>query len=60
MDSIVTQIRALAQSADETGRLEIQKALRDIQLEIQNPKDIIMEIGNSVSWYADKICFLLC
>lgn len=60
MDSIVTQIRALAQSTDETGRLEIQKVLRDIQLEIQNPKDIIMEIGNSVSWHADKICFLLC
>lgn len=49
MDSIATQIRALAQTADEAGRLEIQKALRDIQLDIQNPKDVIMEIGNSVS-----------
>lgn len=49
MDSIATQIRSLAQTADEAGRLEIQRSLREIQLEMQNPTDVIMEIGNFVS-----------
>lgn len=48
MDSIVTQIRTLAETTDEIGRLEIHKALRDIQLEIQSPKDVLMELVNSV------------
>lgn len=49
MDSIATQIRALAQTADEAGRLEIQRTLRELQLEMQNPTDVIMEFGNFVS-----------
>lgn len=49
MDSIIAQIRTLAETASEVGRLEIQKALWDIQLEIQSPKDVFMELANSVS-----------
>lgn len=48
MDSIVAQIRILAETTDEVGRLEIHKALRDIQLEIQSPKDVLMELANTV------------
>lgn len=48
MNSIVAQIRTLAENTDEVGRLEIRKALRGIQLEIQTPKDVLMELANSV------------
>ncbi|GAD98551.1 hypothetical protein PVAR5_7246 [Paecilomyces variotii No. 5] len=47
MESIVSQIRTMAKNADDVGLLEIQKALRDIQTEIRNPKDILMEFANS-------------
>lgn len=48
MDAIVTQIRDLAQSADEATRLDIQKALRQVQLDLQGPKEVLMELANSV------------
>ncbi|KAJ5175128.1 S-adenosyl-L-methionine-dependent methyltransferase [Penicillium canariense] len=47
MDSIVAQIHALAETSDEVGRLEIQKGLRDVQMEIQSPKDLLMSLANS-------------
>ncbi|KAJ9325574.1 hypothetical protein DTO027B5_6314 [Paecilomyces variotii] len=47
MDSIVSQIRTMAKDADEVGLLQIQKALRDIQTEIQSPKDILIEFANA-------------
>ncbi|KAJ5646522.1 S-adenosyl-L-methionine-dependent methyltransferase [Penicillium lividum] len=47
MDAIIAQIRTLVQSADDTGRLRIEKALRDLQMEVQSPQDILMEFGNS-------------
>lgn len=48
MDTIVTQIHALAKAADEAGRLNIIKALRQVQVELQSPKDSLMEIAGSV------------
>ncbi|KAJ5650816.1 uncharacterized protein N7484_004539 [Penicillium longicatenatum] len=47
MDAVISQIHTLAQSADDAGRLDIQKALRDIQMDIQSPQDTLMEFGNS-------------
>ncbi|CAG8050321.1 unnamed protein product [Penicillium salamii] len=47
MDTIVTQIHALAKAADEAGRLNIIKALRQVQVELQSPKDSLMEIAGS-------------
>ena len=49
MDSIIAQIQALAQSTDDAGRLNIEKALRKAQIEIKSPADLVMEFGNSVS-----------
>lgn len=51
MDAIVTQIRVLAQSADEATRLDIQKALRQVQLDLQDPKEVLMHLANSV-WFS--------
>lgn len=48
MDAVISQIHTLAQSADDAGRLEIQRALRDVQIEIQSPQDTLMGFGNSV------------
>ncbi|CAI7564758.1 unnamed protein product [Penicillium pancosmium] len=47
MDAIVTQIRDLAQSADEATRLDIRKALRKVQLDLQGPKEVLMDLANS-------------
>lgn len=48
MDPIVAQVRALAEAADEEGRLNIIKTLRQVQAELQSPKDSLMEIAGSV------------
>ncbi|KAJ5914786.1 S-adenosyl-L-methionine-dependent methyltransferase [Penicillium tannophilum] len=47
MDAVISQIHTLVQSADDAGRLEIQRALRDVQIEIQSPQDTLMGFGNS-------------
>lgn len=49
MDSIINQIQALAHTSDEVGRLEIQRALREVQMEMQTSKDLIYNLANSVS-----------
>jgi demethylsterigmatocystin 6-O-methyltransferase len=51
MDSIVAQIKALADSSDEAGRLEIIKTIRQVKNELQTPKDILME-------HAGLVCHL--
>jgi demethylsterigmatocystin 6-O-methyltransferase len=48
MDSIVAQIHALAESADEVGRLDIQVALRKYLSDLQSPKDVVIDLTNSV------------
>lgn len=48
MDSIVAQIHALAKSADEGDRLKIQIALRKALSELQSPKDVVIDLTNSV------------
>ncbi|KAJ5090818.1 hypothetical protein N7532_009502 [Penicillium argentinense] len=47
MDSIVSQIHSLAQSTGEAGRLEIQRALRQTQVELQSPIEVLFELVNS-------------
>ncbi|KAJ5094248.1 hypothetical protein N7456_010109 [Penicillium angulare] len=47
MDAINAQIRTLAQSTDDAGRLDIEIALRKIRMEIQTPQDTLMELANS-------------
>ncbi|CAG7930130.1 unnamed protein product [Penicillium olsonii] len=47
MDPIVAQIHALAKVADEESRLNIIKELRQVQVELQSPKDSLMEIVGS-------------
>jgi demethylsterigmatocystin 6-O-methyltransferase len=49
MDPIIAQIQALAKTADEAGQLNIIKMLRQVQFELQSPKDSLMEIAGSVS-----------
>jgi hypothetical protein len=52
MDSIIAQIQALAKTSDDAGHLEIKKALADVQLELQGPKDLLYNLANSVSAFA--------
>ncbi|CEJ55584.1 hypothetical protein PMG11_01835 [Penicillium brasilianum] len=47
MDPIIDQIQALAHTSDEVGRLEIQRALREVQMEMQTSKDLIYNLANS-------------
>ncbi|KAK2767830.1 hypothetical protein FQN54_003991 [Arachnomyces sp. PD_36] len=47
MESIVAQIQTLAKNADEGARSSIVKALKQVQLSMQSPKEIIMELANS-------------
>lgn len=48
MDAIITQIRDLAKSADEATRLDIQRDLRQVQRDLQDPKEVLMDLANSV------------
>ncbi|KAM4063974.1 o-methyltransferase [Hirsutella rhossiliensis] len=48
MDAIATQIHALTQTADAAGRLALQKALRQMQAELQSPMDFLINIANSM------------
>ncbi|CAI7653261.1 unnamed protein product [Penicillium glandicola] len=45
MDSIIAQIQALAQNADEAGRLDIIQSLKRVRIELQSPKDTVMELA---------------
>ncbi|KAH8432484.1 uncharacterized protein LDX57_010121 [Aspergillus melleus] len=47
MDAMLPQIHSLSQNADQAGRRSIQRALRRILLEIQDPKDIFYQLLNS-------------
>lgn len=53
MDSIITQIEALAAQADEAGRIKLLLSLRDLQLRVETSKDTFMRFYNAV-------CFVLC
>lgn len=39
MDSISTQVQALAHAAEEAGRAKILNAIRDLQFRVETPKD---------------------
>ncbi|KIX03206.1 uncharacterized protein Z518_06758 [Rhinocladiella mackenziei CBS 650.93] len=47
MDSIVGQIRSLAESADAVGRNQILNTLRDLQYDLETPMDTYMKFVNS-------------
>ena len=48
MDSIIAQIQTLAQSADESARLDILQSLQQVQVELQSPTDTLMGLASSV------------
>jgi hypothetical protein len=50
MDSIVAQIKALADTADEAGRLEIIETLRQMKVDLQTPKDALIELAGLVCY----------
>ena len=39
MDAIVAQVQALANNADEAGRLKLVDGLRDLSYSIESPRD---------------------
>jgi len=49
MDSIISQIRSLAEAADEAGRHSILDALQLLQSQLETPMDVLMKLYNSVS-----------
>lgn len=51
MDSIVAQIQAIAQNTDEAGRLNIIRALKQVKVEIQSPRDTLLELAVPVRHY---------
>ncbi|OGM42145.1 hypothetical protein ABOM_009170 [Aspergillus bombycis] len=46
MESVITQIRSLAGDADGAGRAQIRHALRQLLVELETPKDLLMGIFN--------------
>ena len=48
MDATVSQIRGLAKDADEATRMKMLAALRQVQLELQGPRETLMDLANSV------------
>jgi demethylsterigmatocystin 6-O-methyltransferase len=46
MDSVVSQIKHLMQTADEAGRLNISKTLQQVQSEFVSPKEVLHSIAN--------------
>lgn len=51
MDSIVAQIQAIAQNTDEAGRLNIIRALKQVKVELQSPRDTLLELAVPVRRY---------
>ncbi|KFY43015.1 hypothetical protein V494_02134 [Pseudogymnoascus sp. VKM F-4513 (FW-928)] len=47
MDSIISQIQTLADNADEAGRNDILLTLRDLQYQMETPKDLFLRLYNS-------------
>ncbi|OBT64987.1 hypothetical protein VE03_05648 [Pseudogymnoascus sp. 23342-1-I1] len=47
MDSIISQIQTLANNADEAGRNDILRTLRDLQYQLETPKDLFLKLYNS-------------
>jgi len=47
MDSIISQIRSLAEAADEAGRHSILDALQLLQSQLETPMDVLMKLYNS-------------
>ncbi|KAJ5721361.1 S-adenosyl-L-methionine-dependent methyltransferase [Penicillium malachiteum] len=47
MDALIAQIQTLAHATDDAGRLNIQRALQNVQMEIQSPQDVLMQFGNA-------------
>jgi demethylsterigmatocystin 6-O-methyltransferase len=45
MDSIITQIKSLAQDADEASRRKILDGLRDLALSLETPQDTMQRIS---------------
>lgn len=48
MDSIVAQVHALAQSADGDGQLNIKRIIRQLNLDLRGPQDVLFDMANSV------------
>lgn len=48
MDSIVAQVHALAQSADDDGQLKIKQIIRQLNLDLRGPQDVLFDMANSV------------
>ncbi len=44
MDSLVVQVKALAEGADEASRKKILDTLRDLTYSIESPEDTIQRI----------------
>lgn len=62
MDSIVSQVQTLADRADEAGRNDILRTLRDLQHQLETPKDLFLKLYNSVSsilFFLDVNCISL-
>ena len=49
MDSILDQIRSLADEADDAGKRSILEGLRQVQTQLETPMDLFMKLYNSVS-----------
>lgn len=45
MDSIIAQIKAIAQNTDEAGRLNIIQSLKRVKVELQSPQDTFLELA---------------
>lgn len=48
MDTITTEVLAIASKADNASRVKILQAIRDIQRRVEEPKDTLMRFHNAV------------
>ena len=49
MDALIAQIKAFANTADDSGREKLQDALRDVRYSLEAPWDTAMRLAGSVS-----------
>lgn len=48
MDSLISQIKSLAETADEAGRKSIRAGLEELQSQLESPMDTFLKLHNSV------------
>ena len=59
MDALVSEVKRLASTADEEGRIKLLDALQDLRASIETPHDTFLRLAFGVSSQQHDLSFYL-